>query len=207
MIQLFFGAISPYTRKVHVLLKEMGLPFETVPVDLANPPPAFTAANPNLRIPAITDGDVHLFESNLILDYLLTTYPATSQARPPLGRHLVRPDHRWDDMKVLITIETVLDSGLNIFQFSKNQIGPEQAPYLQRELDRIASDLDWLEERVTPEGFVPGEFSILDLNLICTLQWADFRKPFQWHGRPKLEATVALHGQRESLASTHPDTV
>jgi glutathione S-transferase len=206
MIKFFFGAISPYTRKVHILLKEKQLPFETVPVDLANPTPDFLAVNPNLRIPAISDGDVHLFESNVILDYLLSTYPQPSPDNPPLGKALVRPEHRWEDTKTLVTIETVLDSGLNIFQFARNDIGPEQAPYLQRELDRIQSDLDWLETKATPEGFVPGEFSLLDLNLVCTLQWADFRKPFQWQGRPKLEAIVALHGERESIASTRPQT-
>ena len=39
------------------------------------------------------------------------------------------------------------------------------ASYLQRHLDRIESCLAWLEERATPDGFVPGWFSIMDVNL------------------------------------------
>ena len=147
---------------------------------------------------------MHLFESNLILDYLLSNTPPGSVGTPPLGAAMVRPRHKWDDSKTLMTIETTLDSGLNLFQFSRGGIGPEQAPYLGKEHERIQNNLDWLEKRATPEGFVPGEFSILDLNMICTLEWADFRKPFEWRGRPNLEALVAFHGKRESIRSTRP---
>jgi hypothetical protein len=48
---------------------------------------------------------------------------------------------------------------------------PEQVSYLQRQRDRIDCCLDWLEKRAAPEGFAPGVFSIMDLNLICA-HWA-----------------------------------
>ena len=112
MIKLFFGAISPYTRKVRIMLAELGLAFESDQTDLANPTQEFLAVNPSRRIPALSDGDNHLFESNLILQYLLQNYPASGQGDPPLSPAIVRPEHQWDDMKILNTIETTLDSGL-----------------------------------------------------------------------------------------------
>ena len=204
MINLYFGAISPSTRKVRIMLAEQELPFEPITLDLLNPPADFLAANPNMRIPALLDGDTQIFESNVILDYLLQTYSGRGTGTPPLGAALVRPDHQWEDWKILSTIETLLDSGLNLFQFRKNGIGPQQAPYLQRELDRTQRELDWLEQKATPEGFVPGSFSVLDLNLICALEWADFRQTFAWRGRSTLEAIVALFAERESIRSTRP---
>ena len=204
MLRLFFGANSPYARKVRVVLAELQIPFESVPADTANPSAEFLAVNPNRRIPALSDGDTQLFESNIILDYLLREYPNTGKGDPPLSAALVRPEHRWDDWKILVTIETMLDSGLNLFQMNKSGIGPEQAPYLQAEQRRIQSDLDWLEQRASPGGFVQGAFSVLDLNLVCALEWANFRQPFEWSGRPKLAAIVELHKDRESISTTRP---
>lgn len=204
MLKLFGGLISPYTRKVRILLSELGLEFETGEPDLANPSPEFVTVNPNRRVPVLSDDGTHLFESNLILDYLLQKYSKSGQGAPPLATEMIRQEHRWEDLKLLNVIETTLDSGLNLFQFSKENTGPEQSDYLQTELRRIQSNLDWLEERATPEGFVPGQFSISDLNLVCTLQWADFRKPFDWGGRPNLHAIVEFYKDRESIRNTRP---
>ena len=204
MIQLYYGPISPYTRKVRIILAEKELPFEPVTVNLLDPPAEFLATNPNMRIPALRDGELQLFESNVILDYLLETYPGRGSAEPPLSEKLLRPEQRWEDSKILMTVETVLDSGLNIFQFRRSDITAEQAPYLKREAERIQSDLDWLEQKATPEGFVPGSFSALDLNLICTLEWADFREIFSWRGRPNLEKLVERYKDRESISATRP---
>ena len=204
MIQLYYGPISPYTRKVRIMLAEKEISFEPVTVDLLNPPAEFLATNPNMRIPALRDGELQLFESNVILDYLLETYPGRGTAEPPLAEKLLRPEQRWEDSKILMTIETVLDSGLNLFQFRRSDITPEQAPYLKREVDRIQNDLDWLDKKATPEGFVPGSFSALDLNLICALEWAEFRKIFSWRGRPNLEKLVDFYKDRESVSATRP---
>ena len=108
--------------------------------------------------------------------------PGKSPGEPPLADQLLRPEHRWEDSLTLNAIETMLDSGLNIFQFHRSGIEPDQAAYLRKELSRIQSELDWLEKKATPEGFHPGSFSLPDLNLLCALEWADFRKPFPWRG-------------------------
>lgn len=204
MIKLFFGPISPYTRKVRIMLAELGVDFEQDRTDLANPSEEFLAVNPNRRIPALSDGETHLFESNVILDYLLQKYGRAGLGNPPLASAMVRQDHLWEVTAILNTIETTLDSGLNIFQFSKENIGPDQSAYLGAEQRRIQSNLDWLEQRATPQGFTPGEFSVLDLNLVCTLEWADFRKPFDWSGRPNLKAIVDFYKNRESIGATRP---
>lgn len=59
--------------KIAIALEEMGLPYEVELVDILNggqDAPAFRAINPNGRIPALTDGDVTVFESAAILQYL-----------------------------------------------------------------------------------------------------------------------------------------
>ena len=206
MLKLYMGKFSPYARKVRVLIAEKELATEEVRINTAEAPGDYAKVNPNLRIPALQDGNLTLFESNLILDYLLTTYPDNplSQPTPHLAPGLYRQQQRWADMTVLVTVETMLNSGINVLQMKRSGVEPEQAPYLQKELSRIQHDLDWLEQRATHEGFAPGQFSIQDLNLICTLQWFDFRHICSWRGRPHLEAIVSRYAGRPSIASTAP---
>ena len=72
MIKFYFHP-SPNPAKVALFLEEAGLPYEVVPVDTRKGEqfsPAFLAVNPNAKTPAITDGDVKIFDSNAILLYL-----------------------------------------------------------------------------------------------------------------------------------------
>jgi len=79
----FYYHPSPNPAKVALFLEEAGLPYEVVPVDTRKGEqfdPAFLAINPNAKTPAITDGDVTVFDSNAILLYLAEK---TGQFLPP----------------------------------------------------------------------------------------------------------------------------
>jgi GST-like protein len=72
MLKFFFNA-APNPMKIALLLEELGLPFEAVPVDTRKGEqftPEFLAVNPNAKVPAISDGDVTVFDSNAILLFL-----------------------------------------------------------------------------------------------------------------------------------------
>ena len=69
----FYYSLAPNPMKVALFLEEAGLPYEPVPVDTRKGEqhqPAFTAINPNAKLPAIVDGDTTVFDSNAILLYL-----------------------------------------------------------------------------------------------------------------------------------------
>jgi glutathione S-transferase len=117
---------------------------------------------------------------------------------------MTRPGEHWNDLLVLNTIETLLDSGLNIFQLKRSGVSTDQAAYLRAEARRMQSDLNWLEERATTEGFVPGTFSIQDLNLVCALDWVNFRKPAELRLGPKLSVILQRYRERPSVAATVP---
>ncbi len=72
MIKFYYHP-SPNPAKVALFLEESGLPYEVVPVDTRKGEqfsPAFLAINPNSETPAITDGEIRVFDSNAILLYL-----------------------------------------------------------------------------------------------------------------------------------------
>ena len=74
MIKLYTWG-TPNGRKVSIMLEEVSLDYEVVPVDIGKGEqfePAFLAISPNNKIPAIVDEDTGqaVFESGVILLYL-----------------------------------------------------------------------------------------------------------------------------------------
>ena len=73
----FYYSLAPNPMKVALMLEEAGLAYEPIPVDTRKGEqhlPAFTAINPNAKVPVIVDGDgdsaATVFDSNAILLYL-----------------------------------------------------------------------------------------------------------------------------------------
>jgi glutathione S-transferase len=84
-IRLHGMAISGHTHRVRLFLALLGLPFETVDVDVLRGQarrPAFLALNPFGQVPVIEDGEVVLADSNAILVYLAKRYDAGGRWLP-----------------------------------------------------------------------------------------------------------------------------
>ena len=210
MLTFFYTLRSPYARKVRILLSELGVPHTPVEIDPGNVKDGtlfgedYELQIPSMRVPSIQDGDQIIFESNAIVAYLLQKYPLAEPgvAQPPLATSMVRnDDHQWRDTMVLTTIETMLNSAINITFMKRSGVDIDDVSYLRRERERCHSCLDWLEAHATPDGFIPGVFSIADLNLVCALQWFDDRDVLDWWGRRKLETIVARYQKRPSVTN------
>ena len=82
MIKLYH---SPRTRSVRIywLLEELGVPYEVVSVAFepgALKSPEYLKINPLGKVPTIQDGDLTMFESGAILEYLIEQYYAVAPA-------------------------------------------------------------------------------------------------------------------------------
>ena len=69
----FYFSLAPNPMKVALFLEESGLPYEALPVDTRKGEQhsaAFTAINPNAKVPVIVDGTTTVFDSSAILLYL-----------------------------------------------------------------------------------------------------------------------------------------
>ncbi|MFZ2650651.1 MAG: glutathione S-transferase family protein [Burkholderiaceae bacterium] len=72
-MKLYSNPLSPNCRKVHALVKNLGLQVEVETVNLrtgAQKQAAYLAINPNGKVPALVDGSKKIWESNAILAYL-----------------------------------------------------------------------------------------------------------------------------------------
>lgn len=197
---------SPFARKVRIVLAEKGLPHEVDMRSGLRDPAAHQRLHPGLAVPVLEDGGRVLFESNLILEYLLVTYPGApaDAAAPPLASTMTRAEHHWEDAKILAVLETLGNTIANLKLMRDSGATPEEIPYLKRQQERVASCLDWLEERATPEGFVPGLFSIQDINFICPMAFAEKRDVVKLGERPRLAALMERFSSRASVAGTRP---
>ncbi|KAB7780352.1 glutathione S-transferase [Xanthomonas sp. LMG 12459] len=95
-IRVYSAPLSGHAHRVRLFLSLLGLPFETIDVDLAagaQRQPAFLALNPLGQIPVIDDSGRVLADSNAILVYLAKRY-GHPQWLPdePLGAATVQ---RW----------------------------------------------------------------------------------------------------------------
>ena len=81
----------------HVVLHELGVPFELRLVDRAagaHKSPDYLKLNPNGLIPALVDGDLVLYETAAICLHLADTHPGANLA-PPLGSVERAEFYKW----------------------------------------------------------------------------------------------------------------
>lgn len=82
MLKLYDHPLSPYAQKVKLALMEKDVEFEALlPTNLGSGEAAaeFVETNPRAEVPALVDGDVGVFDSTIILEYIEDKWP-----EPPL---------------------------------------------------------------------------------------------------------------------------
>ena len=102
-MKLYYDPITVNCRKVVAGLDLIGVDYDEEVLSYFggdHKKPAFTAINPNAEIPALTDGEFQLWESNAILVYAsekagnTTAYPADPRIRADITRWLL-----WESSK------------------------------------------------------------------------------------------------------------
>jgi glutathione S-transferase/RNA polymerase-associated protein len=79
-LKLFEHPLSPYARKLKLVIYEKGIPVQRV---FVNPNARsdeasyqeFVLASPRLEVPVLTDGDLRIFDSTIALEYLEERWP------------------------------------------------------------------------------------------------------------------------------------
>ncbi len=105
---------SPRGFKVLVVAHQLGLDYEFVFCDLTKgdqKSAAYTALNPNQRMPTLEDGDFKLWESNAISQYLATKkwesglLPRDERARADVSRWQFWESTTWDPACAILIFE------------------------------------------------------------------------------------------------------
>jgi glutathione S-transferase/RNA polymerase-associated protein len=76
MVLLYEHPLSPFAQKVKIALREKGVDFDArIPDLFSGGDAAFNAANPRREVPALVDGDLAVFDSTIILEYIEDRWP------------------------------------------------------------------------------------------------------------------------------------
>ncbi len=78
-IQLYFAKASTFSQRTRVVLLEKGIDFTPIEIDLQSKPDGYTQISHYGKVPAIKHGDVEIYESAIINEYLDEVFP-----EPPL---------------------------------------------------------------------------------------------------------------------------
>jgi glutathione S-transferase len=84
-LRLFEHPLSGYVQKVKIVLYERGIPFERIFVDPGRGSEdavyqEFVLASPRREVPCLVDGDVRIFDSTILLEYIDERWPAREAA-------------------------------------------------------------------------------------------------------------------------------
>lgn len=90
-LKLISHKLCPYVQRAVIALTEKGVAFERIDIDLANKPDWFLRISPLGKVPVLTvatdKGEVALFESNVICEYIEETQAgAKLHPQDPLAR-------------------------------------------------------------------------------------------------------------------------
>jgi glutathione S-transferase len=206
MRKLFFTTGSPFARAVRIVLVEKGLDFEREETVTTPSVEERAKITPTLQVPALIDGELTIWDSAVIIDYLMTNYPSVvaPEGMHSLAADYVRAAENWHDKLVLVTLLTFGESTTTVSQLQWSGIRYEENGHAARCAIRNQHLLDWFEAQLisTADGFVHGVVSAQDIFLTCFCQFIE-KRPLRlsWDApnRPKLASLVARLERRPSF--------
>ena len=101
-LKLISHKLCPYVQRAVIALNEKGVAFERIDIDLANKPDWFLKISPLGKVPRAgrrcRQGEVALFESNVICEYIEETQGGRKAASA--GSAGARPAPRLDGVRL-----------------------------------------------------------------------------------------------------------
>ncbi len=177
MRKLLFSTGSPFARAVRITLDELDLEYDKHELIAALDVEEMAAVTPTLQVPTFWDGDLTLWESGTIVEYLLSTYRRRPDNTPPLAKNAIRKETEWRDRLIFSTIQTFGHSATTISQLTWAGVTVGQNDHLARSAERLTYILQWLEGQLDDAevGFLPGCVSMHDIFLAVHVRFIQAR--------------------------------
>lgn len=168
-LKIYGSTVSPFVRKVRVVLAEKGLEYSIDPVNPFKPPPEFSQISPLKRIPAFRDTDLpepnHLSGSSVICDYLEHRYPAPAlYPVEPYQRARALWFEEYADSAMAQSIGPGLFFQRVVKRIMKSE--PDEAVCQATLTEKLPPMFDYLENELGAREFIVGDaFSIADVSI------------------------------------------
>lgn len=195
---------STFSSKTKVVLEEKGLPYRVERVrigDVWKKVPEVLAKNPLGKVPWIDDGDVTVYDSSVINEYLNDRYPEPPLLpSDPVARARARALENYAD-EIILSVHVP-----RIWM-------PWWSPPDQRdpvEMEKARNDLraralPFVEERLAGNDYLAGDFSLADVPFMALAMVLQV-DGMALDGLPNLTAYLARLRQRPSYRAIDPRT-
>lgn len=201
-MKLYGHPIATCTQRVTYLLKELGVEYELIPVDLMKgeqKTPEYMEKQPFGKVPVLEDGDLTIFESRCILRYIADKYKdkvnligKDAKERALVDNWLEAEGHNFSGPVGGIVYEKV-------FKQWRGQETDETI--VAKHMEQLAVVLDVYEKVLSKRSYIAGdEFSIADISHVpyaaYLIEKAGVKEPFE--SRPNVWAWWNRITQRDA---------
>lgn len=198
-MRLLYSPLSPYARKVRVLIRERGA-LDLFVEEIVNPletGETLRRVNPLGKIPVLlSSSEAPLFDSPLIIEYLDAVLP---------GEHLLpsEGENRWRVLRQQALADGIMDAALAM-TFEKMRVdAAPSAFWMVRWREAVSRGVLELENRSEELHPLPDIGSIA---IACALGYLDLRcEQLHWRKHaPVLAGWYAKAAERQSMRDTTP---
>ncbi|MFN0191109.1 MAG: glutathione S-transferase family protein [Aestuariivirga sp.] len=170
---LYSGPLSLFSKKIEIALAEKSLAFERVLVPFTQTKgytpkhEAVLKANPKAQVPVLIDGDLTLYDSTVIVEYLDEAYP-----EPPL--YPKSPADRARVRVLELEADEVLLEPIRKLMFRTESPGAERVSQEEQALlayPHIVKSLTRIETALEGRTFLADDFSVADIATFMTVHW------------------------------------
>lgn len=194
---LYSGPLSLFARKVEIALGEKAISFERVMVPFsqtrgyAPKHEAVLAVNPKGQVPVLIYGEVTLYDSTIIIEYLEDAYPEPPLLpRAPAARARCRLLELEADEVLLVPVRALMHR--------TSPPGPDASRRLVLEQEAVKAEAAILRHyehiagKLSDREFLCGDFSVADIATFLVVHYAlrlggpplaDYLNLAAWHGR------------------------
>jgi len=187
-MELYGSYTSPFVRHCRIALLESHMPFAFIETDAAGS----AKLSPTQKVPFLKykEGSVEkmLTDSSAILKYI----------RETSGRTFFADVQEFNSY---CTVNTLLDTAINLFYLEKENLTPKTTTYLARQQSRMETGLAELE-KLSLSSKAP--YNDAELRIACFLGWALFRNRITLNGLPNLQKFIDGIAAYPHFAATVP---
>lgn len=170
---------APNTRGLRViwLCEELALPYQVTMVDFSpkyRATPEWRSLNPTGKVPVMTDGDIKMFESGAMMDYILERY----------GNGRLRPGNDYEQLAEYLQWHWFAEATLarplgEIVNHSREFPGAARLPAVVEEMaNRAAVCLQAVAAHVQDKQYLLGDkFSAADISMGYSIMLAEMLTP------------------------------
>ena len=190
-LTLISHVLCPYVQRAVIALKEKGVDFERIDIDLADKPDWFLKISPLGKVPVLKVDDDVIFESAVIAEFLEDTVSPPLHPKDPVRR----ADHRgW------IEFAGVVLSDIWGFYNAPDREG------FEKKRQELAQRFQRLEERLSSGPWFDGEtFHLVDASFAPVFRYFDVFDTIEdfgiLAGKPKIARWRKALKERPSVKS------